>query len=98
LNPAAILTVEVAIGFFGGLLDLSTSLTAAAGFNNSLILTRAAGVDLSGIEDLNNRTCDEGLALISNFIFSLKGFATRWLTATLYGVDVPLLDKCFSWE
>ncbi len=99
LNPAATLTVEVAIDFFGGLLDLSTGLTAATGFNNSLILTGAAGVDLSGIEDLNkNGTCDEGLALISDFIFSLKGFATEWLTATLYSVDVPLLDKCFSWE
>ncbi len=99
LNPAATLTVEIAIDLFGGLIDLSTGLTAAATSNNSLILTGAAGADLSGIEGLNNKgTCDEGLALISNFIFNLKAIATEWYSTTLYSVDLPLLDKCFSWE
>jgi hypothetical protein len=99
LNPAAVLTVEIAIDFFGGLLDLSTGLTASTGFDNSLTLTGAAGVDLAGVEDLNkNGTCDQGLALKSDFVFDVTAFATEWFSTSLYSVDIPLLDKCFSWE
>lgn len=98
LNPAATLTVEIAINFFGGLLDLSTGLTAAPGFNNSLILTGAAGVDVAGVDNLtSNGTCNEGLELISEFVFSVKAFATQWFSTTLYSVDIPLLDECYSW-
>lgn len=98
-NPTAALTVEISILFFGGLIDLSTGLTATPGFDNSFILTAAEGVDLSGVEDVTSSgTCAEGLELQSNFTFGIKAFATEWWSEEIYSVNVPLLDKCYSWE
>lgn len=99
INPAVVLTVEVAINFFSGLLDLSTGLTASAGFDNSLILTAAAGIDLTGVENLSkNGTCSEGLELKSDFVFDVVAFVTSFYRTTLYSIDIPLYDQCFSWE
>ncbi|KUJ24151.1 uncharacterized protein LY89DRAFT_13540 [Mollisia scopiformis] len=99
LNPTAALTVEIAINFFGGLLDLSTGLTAKPGFNNSFILTAAKGVDLSGVQNLTTSgTCAEGLELASNFPFSVEAFVTEFYSTELYSVDLPILADCFSWE
>jgi hypothetical protein len=98
-NPTAALTVEISILFFGGLIDLSTGVTATPGFDNAFILTAAEGVDLSSVEDLTfSGTCAEGLELQSNFTFAVKAFATEWWSEEVYGVSVPLLDKCYSWE
>jgi hypothetical protein len=98
-NPTAALTVEIAINFFGGLIDLSTGVTATPGFDNAFILTATEGVDLSGVEDLTpGGTCAEGLELQSNFTFAVDAFATEWWSEEVYSVTVPLLDKCYSWE
>jgi hypothetical protein len=98
INPAVVLTVEIAINFFSGLLDLSTGLTGSAGFDNSLTLSGAAGVDLSGVENLSkNGTCNEGLLLKSDFVFDVVAFVTQFYSTTLYSVDIPLYDQCFSW-
>jgi hypothetical protein len=98
LNPSASLTVEIEISIFGGLIDLSTGLTASPGFTNDFILTAAAGVDLSGYKDLTNAaTCENGLAIDSDFVFDVVAFATEWYSTTLYSVDVPLLKSCFEY-
>jgi len=98
LNPTTSLTVEIAISIFGGLIDLSTGLTAKPGFDNSFILTAAEGVDLVGVENLTRAgTCKEGLELSSNFTFSVDAFATEWYSTKLYSVEVPILNECFSW-
>ena len=98
LNPTASLTVEIAINIFGGLIDLSTGLTAKPGFTNDFILTAAEGVDLSGVQKLTtNGTCQEGLEIESNFVFSVDAFATEWYSTELYSVNVPILKECFSW-
>jgi hypothetical protein len=97
LNPTASLTVEIAISIFGGLVDLSTGLTASPGFKNDFILTAAAGVDLTGYEALTNgTTCEDGLAIDSEFVFDLVAFATEWYSTKLYSVDLPILKKCFE--
>jgi hypothetical protein len=97
LNPTASLTVEIAISIFGGLIDLSTGLTASPGFTNDFILTGAAGVDLTGYEALTNgTTCENGLAIDSEFVFDLVAFATEWYSTKLYSVDLPILKKCFE--
>jgi hypothetical protein len=99
LNPTAALTVEIAINFFSGLLDLSTGLTASPGFDNSFILTAAEGIDLNGVQNLTTSgTCAEGLELASNFTFSVEAFVTEFYSTELYSVELPILDKCFSWE
>lgn len=98
VNPFVALTVEIAIVFFSGLLDLSTGLTAKPGFNNTITLTGSGDVSLSGVTGTtSNGTCAEGLELKSEFFFGLDAFATEWYTTTLYSVDVPLFDKCWSW-
>jgi hypothetical protein len=75
LNPTASLTVEIEISIFGGLIDPSTSLTTISGFTNDFILTAAAGVDLAGYEDLTNAsTCENGLAIDSEFVFAVEAF------------------------
>jgi hypothetical protein len=97
INPTAKLTVEIEISIFGGLIDLSTGLTAKPGFTNDFILTGNAGVDLTGYEDLtNNSTCENGLAIDSEFVFDLSAFATEWYSTDLYSVDLPILKKCFE--
>lgn len=97
LNPTASLTVEIEISLFGGLIDLSTGLTASPGFTNDFILTSAAGVDLTGYEDLTNATtCENGLAIDSEFVFDVVAFATQWYSTTLYSVDLPILKSCFE--
>jgi hypothetical protein len=98
-NPTAALTVEIAVNFFGGLIDLSTGVTAKSGFDNSFILTAAEGVDLSGVENLTTAgACSEGLELQSNFTFAIEAFATEWWSEEVYAVTIPLLDQCYSWE
>jgi hypothetical protein len=98
-NPTAALTVEISILFFGGLIDLSTGVTATPGFNNSFILSATEGVDLSGLQGLTSSgTCAEGLELQSNFTFAVEAFATEWWREEVYSVTVPLLDECYSWE
>lgn len=99
VNPAVVLTVEIAINFFDGLLDLSTGVTASAGFENSLVLSASAGVDLAGVEDLGtDGTCDQGLLLNSEFVFDVNAFVTQYYGVNLYNVTIPLYEECFSWE
>lgn len=99
INPYVSLTVEVAISFLGGLIDLSSGLTAKPGFNNTITLTAAEGVDLTGVSGTtSNGTCAEGLALESEFVFELDAFATQWYSADLYNTAIPLLDECYSWK
>jgi hypothetical protein len=98
-NPTAALTFEIAINFFGGLIDLSTGVTAKPGFNNSFILTTTEGIYLSGVEDLTTAgTCSDGLELQSNFTFAVEAFATEWWSEEVYAITIPLLDQCYSWE
>ncbi|RDW84804.1 hypothetical protein BP6252_02394 [Coleophoma cylindrospora] len=98
VNPYVALTVEVAIDFFSGLVDLSAGLTAQPGLNNTLTLTASGGVDLAGVTGLNSSgTCSEGLELASEFVFDLDAFATQWYSTTLYSVAIPIVDQCYSW-
>lgn len=96
INPSVSLTVEIALTLFDDLISLSTGLTAKPGFTNTFILTGAAGVDLTGYEDLTSSgTCENGLAIDSEFVFSVEAFATEWYETTLYEVEVPLLHECY---
>jgi hypothetical protein len=89
--------VEIEISILGGLIDLSTGLTVKPGFTNDFILTGNAGVDLTGYEALtNNSTCENGLAIDSEFLFDLSAFATQWYSKDLYSVDLTILKKCFE--
>jgi len=89
----------MAINFFGGLVDLSTGITANPGFENNFTLTAAEGLDLSRISNLDsNGVCGEGLALESDFTFTVGAFVTEWWSKEVYSVELPILDECYSWE
>lgn len=94
INPAIGLTVELAINFFDGLLDLSTGLTATPGLSN--VFTLSADASAGASTDSSALTCSEGLIIKSDFTFAVVGFATEWLSKTLYSVDVPIVDKCYT--
>ncbi len=99
LNPTASLTVEIECKIFGGLIDLSTGLTAKPSFTNDFKLTGGAGVDLTGYEDLTgNGTCEDGLAIDSEFAFVLDAFATEWYSTELYSVDLTIFKGCFNYQ
>lgn len=98
-NPSAAVTVELALKFFGGLLDLSTGVKATPGFENEFVLTADEGIDLGGVKHTAaTGVCTEGLALNSNFTFAVDVFATQFYKAELYSVVLPIVDECFSWE
>ncbi|KND87082.1 hypothetical protein TOPH_08253 [Tolypocladium ophioglossoides CBS 100239] len=41
--------------------------------------------------------CAQGLGIKSGFEFSVIAFVTQWWKKTIYSVDVPIADKCYSW-
>jgi hypothetical protein len=92
------LKVEIALVVFGGLIDLSTGLTAKPSFDNSFVLTADEDVDLTGVTGTSGGACGEGLLLKSTFNFELDAFATEWYSTDLYSVSIPIVDECFSWE
>jgi hypothetical protein len=99
LNPTAAVTIELAIIFFGGILDLSSGVTAKPGFENDFTLTAAEDVDLNGVKNVTSGgVCAEGLALSSNFTFVVEAFVTEFWIDEVYSVVVPIVDECFSWE
>jgi len=99
INPVAALTVEIAVSFFSGLIDLSSGLTATPGFENSFVVTAAERVGLDGVKSLtSDGTCAEGLEIDSKFTFSVEVFVGTLWSDTLYNVTVPIVDECFSWE
>ncbi|KAG9233160.1 hypothetical protein BJ875DRAFT_379168 [Amylocarpus encephaloides] len=97
-NPTALLTVELAIKFFGGLLDLSSGVIASPGFTNNFVLSASAEADLGGVANTNvTGTCSNGLYLDSDFVFAVDVFATQFWSIEVYNVTVPIVDECFSW-
>jgi hypothetical protein len=101
VDPYVSVSVELAFELLGGLLDLSTGITATPGFTNQFTLnaTETAGFsDTTASASLPTGTgCSQGIELETDFVFNLTAFATEWWSATLYSVDVPLWDYCYNW-
>lgn len=99
INPSASLTIELMIDFFGGLVDLSSGVTAKPGFTNTFTLSASEGGGASGpIGARADGTCSNGLAIESIFTFSVDAFATQWWSQEVYSVKVPIADECYSWK
>jgi hypothetical protein len=102
LNPYVLLGVELAVDFLGGLLDLSSGITANATLSNQL--TAMADVDawtgtstgMSTSAGAVNGTCEDGVEYKCDFIFGITGFVTQFYSSQIYGVEVPVFDKCWS--
>lgn len=98
VDPYVSLKVELAFKLLGGLVDLSSGLTAKPGFTNTFTLeaTEIAN-STTGASLPSGTNCSQGVELESDFFFNLTAFATEWYETTLYSVEVPLWDYCYDW-
>ncbi|KAK8006905.1 hypothetical protein PG989_000895 [Apiospora arundinis] len=96
-NVSASVTVQLALKFLGGLVDLSSGLTAEPAFNNHFALDGAQSVDLEngGNPLASNNTCGNGVQLKSDFLFALSGFITKYWSSKIWNTEVPIVDKCY---
>jgi len=110
LNPYVLVGVELAVDFLGGLLDLSSGINANATLLNQLTamgdVTGSVAVTSGGSVSTSvstasgavNGVCEDGLEYKADFIFGITGFVTQFYSSQIYGVEVPIFDKCWSWE
>jgi len=110
IDASAEVTVELAFELLGGLVDLSSGVTAIPGFDNRFKLNGEQGAAIAGrqlrdadVEVLrrgeDGMVCAENnaLELETEFYFKVKAFATKFWNAELYSVRVPLWDFCYTW-
>jgi hypothetical protein len=106
LNAGAAVTVELAIKLLGGLVDLSSGLTASPGFENLFTLQGEQHASANGTITPTNVTAstdtskdicgDSSLRIKSDFVFDLTAFVTQWWKQSLYSTTVPLWDKTYE--
>ncbi|KKY36371.1 putative isoamyl alcohol [Diaporthe ampelina] len=99
LKPFIDFTVEFACELFGGLLDLSTGVTAEPAFP---FITTATATQYhnatGGIAYPNStETCANGLSEEIDFVFTITAFATQFLSVKLYEYKAELYKGCLSW-
>ncbi|KAK8091747.1 hypothetical protein PG997_002108 [Apiospora hydei] len=98
-NVSASVTVQLALKFLGGLVDLSSGLTAEPAFNNRFVLDGAQSADThDGLDPLSPttaETCGNGVQLQSDFLFALSGFITKYWSSQIWNTEVPIVDKCY---
>ncbi|KAI3399309.1 hypothetical protein diail_7264 [Diaporthe ilicicola] len=101
LKPFIDFTVEFACELFGGLLDLSTGVTAEPSFPFVTTATATATQyhNATGGVAYPNSTeaCANGLGEEIDFEFAIKAFATQFLKVTLYDYKVELFKGCLNW-
>ncbi|KAK1593843.1 uncharacterized protein LY79DRAFT_513522 [Colletotrichum navitas] len=109
VNASADVTVRLAFDLLGGLVDLSAGITATPGFDNTFKLRGGQKLGLAGnftsapteaVADVpeDGLVCAEknGVEFATDFRFNLTGYATKYWSAELYSVRVPLWDVCYS--
>ncbi|KAH6683506.1 hypothetical protein F5X68DRAFT_210753 [Plectosphaerella plurivora] len=107
LDVGADVTVMLQFKLLGGLVDLSSGVTASPGFANTFKLrgeqnaivngtTKAIGAGIDVPHDALECADTNGLEFTSDFFFSVSAFATKWFNKELYNVRVPLVDYCLS--
>lgn len=105
----ASLTVQLAVKVLGGLIDLSSGLTAQPRINNHFTLDANQKLAVSGtgvsrpvgsvLQPVTGAvTCEQGVSVKSDFAFALKGFITKYWSQTLYGVTVPIVNQCYKFN
>ncbi|KAF0331877.1 hypothetical protein K4K61_011088 [Colletotrichum sp. SAR11_59] len=108
VDASADVTVELTIKLLGGLVDLSSGLTATPGFDNHFKLRGEQNLGVAGNftsapaasaeVPSDGLICAEknGVELATDFYFNLTAFATKFWSAELYHTRVPLWDLCYS--
>ncbi|KLU90882.1 hypothetical protein MAPG_09407 [Magnaporthiopsis poae ATCC 64411] len=103
----ASLKVELAVKILGGIIDLSSGLTAIPRVNNKFTLHGEQDVATGGSftsiggefsqKKPSVAPCEQGVSLKSDFVFALDGHLTKYWTGRLYNVTVPITDNCWNW-
>ncbi|KAL8369575.1 hypothetical protein RB595_000078 [Gaeumannomyces hyphopodioides] len=103
----ASLKVQLAVKVLGGIIDLSSGLTAIPRVNNKFTLSGDQGLSSGGTltqaggavtqPKSGVQACEQGVSLKSEFLFELDGHLTKYWSGKLYNVTVPIVDKCWNW-
>jgi hypothetical protein len=108
IDASAEVTVELAFELLGGLVDLSSGLTATPGFANTFRLRGNQSASINGTgtnvttgvsipaDKKGECASANGVAFQSDFFFKLTAFATQWWRKQLYSTTVPLWKYCYS--
>ncbi|KAL8358909.1 hypothetical protein RB601_008201 [Gaeumannomyces tritici] len=101
------LKVQIAVKVLGGLIDLSSGLTAIPRVNNKFTLSGDQGLSSGGTltraggavtqPKAGAQVCEQGVGLKSDFLFELDGNLTKYWSGKLFNVTVPIVDKCWNW-
>jgi hypothetical protein len=105
LDVGADVTVMLQFKLLGGLVDLSSGVTASPGFANTFKLRGEQDARVNGtVKGINAGInipknaleCADtnGIEFISDFLFSVSAYATKWWNKELYNVRVPVVDYC----
>ncbi|KAK2026579.1 hypothetical protein LX32DRAFT_665189 [Colletotrichum zoysiae] len=109
VDTSADVTVKLAFNLLGGLVDLSSGITASPGFDNTFKLRGDQKLGLSGnftsapaeaVADVpkDGLVCADknGVEFATDFYFNLTGYATKYWSRELYSTRIPLWDVCYS--
>ncbi|TLS30743.1 hypothetical protein PpBr36_03912 [Pyricularia pennisetigena] len=103
----ASVTVSLAVKVLGGLVDLSSGLTAEPRVNNRFSLAGNQQLSVGGsattkpvgsvLQPVTGQgSCEQGVGIKSDFVFKLKGFITKYWSRDLFGVEVPIANQCYK--
>lgn len=90
-------TFQLIVQVLGGVVDLSAGLTARPRFNNEFAFTASQEIDQGGVTQPGDLVCAQGLSVKSDFTFSLFAFVTKLWSSTIYNVQVPIAEECYTW-
>lgn len=101
VNPFVALTAAIGVVFLGGVLDLSSGITARPEILNvfdidsSFDISNSANVTMPASTDDN---CLNGMWYSSAFVFIVSALVTQYYSLELYRLDVPLYESgCWTW-
>lgn len=101
-SPSSTLDVKMVVNFLHGLVDLSSGIKASPGFHSEFVVSADQVVEsvdgkVKTVQANNMGNCNNGVEVYTSFTFSLVGYVTRFLSASLYGVEVPISQECWTW-
>ncbi|KAL2063139.1 hypothetical protein VTL71DRAFT_6211 [Oculimacula yallundae] len=101
VNPFVELTAEMAVKFLGGLLDLSSGVTAKPTLLNVFSLQAQFNIDNANkitIPPATDKNCINGFFFSSTFNFVVTAFVTQFYDVEVFRFDAPVFDSgCWTW-
>lgn len=94
-SPTSTLDVKMVVNFLHGLVDLSSGIKASPGFHSEFVMSANEVAEsmegkIKAVQANNMGNCSNGVEVYTSFTFSLVAYVTRFLSASLYGLEVPI--------